>query len=244
MIMPLSLCLLLMGVGLLLLWVTRRQKTGKVLVTAGFVLLLAQGYGWGFQPALKSLEREYPSVTTVPAEAGYRWVVVLGGGTSSDTAIPLHSRLSGDSLARLIEGVRLYRQIPGAKLLVSGGKVFGYGTDADSMRELAVQLGVNPADILTDSESQDTETQAQIVRQMVGGEPVLLVTSASHMSRAAGLFRKAGVNVLPAPANYLVQGNEAFSPTDVFPSSNGFTNAQRLVYEYMGILWAKLRGLL
>lgn len=242
--MPLSLTVLLLLVGLLFLWFTRRQKIGKGLVTAGLALLLAQAYGWGFEPALKSLEREYPPVMVVPADAGYRWVVVLGGGTYSDAAIPLHSRLSQPSLTRLVEGVRLYRQIPGAKLVLSGGEVFGSGSDADAMRELAVQLGVNSADIVTDMASQDTETQAVIVRQLVGNEPVLLVTSASHMSRAVGLFRKAGVAVLPAPAHYLAQSNAGFSPADVFPDSDAFTEAQRAAYEYMGILWAKLRGLL
>ncbi|MBU0653531.1 MAG: YdcF family protein [Gammaproteobacteria bacterium] len=242
MVMPLSLTLLLFLFGLLLLWFTRRQKTGKVLVTAGMLLLLAQVYGWGFEPALKSLEREIPPVVTVPADAGYRWVVVLGGGTYSDKEIPLHSRLGKDSLARLVEGVRLYRQIPGAKLLLSGGKVFGFGSDAESMHNLALQLGVNPADMVLDVESQDTETQAVIVRQMVGSDPVLLVTSASHMSRATGLFRKAGVQVLPAPAHYLAQSNSTFSPTDIFPSTDGFTEAQRVAYEWMGIVWAKLRG--
>ena len=244
MLMPLSLTLLVLLFGLLFLWFTRRQKLGKVLVTAGVTLLLAQSYGWGFKPALQSLEREYPPLTVVPTAVNYRWIVVLGGGTYSDEAIPLHSRLSQDSLARLVEGVRLYRQVLGAKLVLSGGEVFGSGADAVAMRELAVQLGVNPADIVTDAVSQDTETQAVIVQQLVGNEPVLLVTSASHMSRSVGLFRKAGVVLLPAPAHYLVQRNAGFRPADAFPDSNAFTVAQRAAYEYMGILWAKLRGLL
>ncbi|HRJ51226.1 MAG TPA: ElyC/SanA/YdcF family protein [Candidatus Thiothrix moscowensis] len=238
-IMPLSLSFLLLLGGLLLLWLSRRQKTGKVLATLGFLLLLAQGYGWGFESALRSLEREYPPVVGLPADV--RWVVVLGGGTSSDMALPLHSRLSEASLARLVEGVRLYRQQAGAKLLVSGGRVFGSGADADAMQALAVQLGVNPADIVLDMDSQDTETQAQVIRQQVGAERVALVTSASHMPRAVGLFRQAGVEVLPAPTHYLEQSNAAFSPTDVFPDSDNFTEARRAVYEYMGVMWAKLR---
>lgn len=244
MMMPLSLTLLLFLCGLLFLWFTRRQKTGKVLVTAGMLLFLAQVYGWGFEPALKSLEREISPVAAVPAGGGYHWVVVLGGGSYSDQAIPLYLRLSKDSLARLVEGVRLYRQLRGAKLLVSGGQVFGFGSDAEAMRDLAVQLGVNPADIVTDVASQDTEAQAVIVRKVVGDAPVLLVTSASHMPRSVSLFRKAGVEVLPAPTYFMAQSNEAFSPTDLFPSVDGFNEAQRVVHEWMGIVWAKLRGVM
>ncbi|MDD5393389.1 MAG: ElyC/SanA/YdcF family protein [Thiothrix sp.] len=241
-IMPLSLCVLLLLAGLLLLWFSRRQRTGKVLATAGFVLLLAMGYGWGFSPMLKTLEREYTPVLDASTLVGVKWVVVLGGGTSSDAALPLSARLGEGSLARLVEGVRLYRQIPGATLLVSGGRVFGSGSDAEAMRELAVSLGVNAADIRVDTQSPDTETQAKIIREMVGGDKVLLVTSASHMPRSVGLFQRAGVNVVPAPTHYLEQSNAAFSPTDVFPDSDGMQKAQRVVYEYLGILWARLRG--
>jgi Uncharacterized conserved protein len=240
--MPLSLCVLLLLIGLVLLWFTHRQKTGKVLVTAGSVLLLAVSYGLGFAPALKALEHEYPPVTAVVGDA--KWVAVLGGGTFSDTAIPLHARLSEASLGRLVEGIRLYRQLPGAKLLVSGGQVYGSGSDAESMREMAVSLGVNPADIRVDEESPDTETQALIIRQMVGDDKVLLVTSASHMPRAVGLFRLAGVNVAPAPTHYVVQDNAGFSPADLFPDSDSVLVAQRVAYEYLGIVWAKLRGII
>ena len=241
-LMPLSLTVLLLVIGLLLLWFSRRQLLGKTLVTMGVMLLLALGYGWGFSPALKALEREYPPVVDASNLAGLKWVVVLGGGTSSDAALPLETRLSDASLARLVEGVRLYRQMPGAKLLVSGGSVFGYGSDADAMQALAIGLGVNPADIVLDMESPDTETQAKLIRTMVGNERVVLVTSASHMPRSVGLFERAGVGVLPAPTHYLVQDNAGFSPTDVFPSHKGFLEAQRVVHEELGMLWGRLRG--
>ena len=240
-IMPLSLCVLLLLIGLVLLWFTHRQKTGKVLVTAGSVLLLAVSYGWGFAPALKALEHEYPPVM---AAADAKWIAVLGGGTFSDAGIPLHARLSEASLGRLVEGIRLYRQLPGATLLVSGGRVYGSGSDAESMREMAVSLGVNPADIRVDEESPDTETQALIIRQMVGDDKVFLVTSASHMPRAVGLFRLAGVNVVPAPTHYVVQDNAGFSPAELFPDSDSVLVAQRVAYEYLGIVWAKLRGII
>ena len=241
-LMPLSLTVLLLVIGLLLLWFSRRQLLGKTLVTMGVMLLLVLGYGWGFSPALKALERKYPPVVDASNLAGLKWVVVLGGGTSSDAALPLATRLTEASLARLVEGVRLYRQMPGAKLLVSGSSVFGYGSDADAMQALAIGLGVNPADIVLDMESPDTETQAKLIRTMVGNERVVLVTSASHMPRSVGLFERAGVGVLLAPTHYLVQDNTGFSPTDVFPSHKGFLEAQRVVHEELGMLWGRLRG--
>jgi uncharacterized SAM-binding protein YcdF (DUF218 family) len=141
-----------------------------------------------------------------------KWVVVLGGGTSSDASLPPNAPLSDATLARLVEGVRVHRQLPGSRLVLSGADVFGWGSDAESMSALALALGVAREDIVVDAGSPDTETQARNIRQIVKGEPCVLVTSAAHMRRAIALFRKAGLDPIPA------------------------------AYEYLGIAWAALRG--
>lgn len=240
-LLPLSLTLLLLTVGLLLLWLTRRQLIGKVLVSLAALLLLAQSYGWGFNGALRELERTYLPLQQLPPEVG--WVVVLGGGTYGDASLPLHATISSSSLARLVEGVRLYRQRPGVKLLVSGGRAADSGADADSMADLALQLGVNPADIVRDDFSADTEAQAQVVKRMVGDAPVALVTCASHMPRSMGLFQRAGVKAVAAPTQFLVQDGAGWV-SDMFPEAKDLFRAYRAVYEYLGIGFAKLRGVM
>jgi uncharacterized SAM-binding protein YcdF (DUF218 family) len=239
---PLPLCLLVMAGGIALLWFTRRQKAGKVLVTTSFVLLVLLSYGWGSGPLLRSLERaNEPFISALP-DTEIKWVVVLGGGTSSDTEIPMVARLSEASLARLIEGVRLHRQIPGSKLILSGGSFFGWGADAESMSALALSLGVSAEAIMTDAMSLDTETQARSIKDMVTGDKFILVTSASHMRRAVGIFRKVGLDPIPAPTHYLAQTNREVSPADFYPGSGGIRSAEAVVYEYLGSAWAKLRG--
>jgi uncharacterized SAM-binding protein YcdF (DUF218 family) len=242
-LMPVPLCLSLLMLGLVLLWFTRRQRAGKWLATLGAVALLLLGYGVVSSRALAGLERQYASVTDVSATAGrVRWVVVLGGGSSADEGLPAVQRLSEGSLARLVEGVRLQRQLPGSKLLLSGGAVFGSDPDSETMRALAVELGVDPAALDLDSVSPDTETQAEVVRGRLGDEEFYLVTSASHMPRALALFRKAGTNPLPAPTHFLTQRNRATSPSDFFPTSAGLRRAEAATYEYLGLAWAKVRG--
>lgn len=243
---PLSLTLILLVLGVSLLWFSRRQTTGKIFITVGSVLLLSVSYGWGFKSVLHDLEHQYPPITTSTQLQGVKWIVVLGGGTSADTSLPLYARLQQASLARLIEGVRLYKQIAGAKLVVSGGKVFNSGADAESMQALAIALGVTPTDIVQDAVSQDTETEALIIKQIVGNDWIALVTSASHMPRSVALFQQAGVTLIAAPTDYLVQEESGWSPRDFFPNADPDTvlQSERMVYEYLGIGWAKLRGLL
>jgi len=167
---------------------------------------------------------------------------VLGGGSSADEGLPAAMRLSEGSLARLVEGIRLQRQLPGSRLLLSGGSVFGSDPDAHTMRALAVGLGVDPASIVLDAASPDTETQAEAVRAQLGTEEFFLVTSASHMRRSVALFRKAGTNPIPAPTHFLVQEGRLLGPGDFFPSSGGLRRVEAAAYEYLGLAWAKIRG--
>lgn len=246
-LMPVPFCLALLVAGLLLLWFTRRQRAGRWLATAGALALVLLGYGFASGRLLAGLERRHAPLTVeeeaAAAAAGrVRWVVVLGGGSSSDAALPAHMRLSEASLTRLVEGIRLQRKLPGGRLLVSGGEVFGYGSDAETMRALALDLGVEPGALVLDAASPDTETQAQVVRAQVGEEEFFLVTSASHMRRALALFRKAGTRPLPAPTHFLAQENRGLAPADFFPSAGGLRAAEAVVYEYLGLAWAKVRG--
>jgi uncharacterized SAM-binding protein YcdF (DUF218 family) len=242
-LMPVPFCVALLLVGLLLLWFTRRQRAGKLFVTAGALLLTLLGYGFASDGLLRSLERRHaPIITAEAATRPVRWIVVLGGGSSSDAGLPPAERLSEASLERLVEGVRLHRQLPGSRLLLSGGSVFGSGSDAEAMHALALELGVEPAALVLDDVSLDTESQAQAVSSQLGGEEFFLVTSASHMPRATALFLKAGTHPLPAPTHFLAQESRGRSPGDFFPGSGGLRKSETSLYEYLGMAWAKVRG--
>ena len=239
---PLPLCFLLIAAGLVLLWFTRRQKTGKVLATSGFVLLVVVSYGFLSAPLLRSLEHGIPQPDEA-ALAPVKWIVVLGGGSSTDTSLPVTSRANGTTLARLAEGIRLQRQMPNARLLLSGAAILNTGSDAKSMAAIATALGVPPASIVLDEESPDTETQAVNVGRIVKGEPFVIVTSAYHMPRAMGLFVKAGLRPVPNPAQYLTgRSTGGFAPSDVYPTTGGLVTTQIVEHEYLGFAWAKLRG--
>lgn len=242
-LMPVPLCLALLVAGLLLLWLTRRQRAGKYLATAGTLLLVLLGYGFVSNRLLVPLERQYQPVTDARAAAGrVRWVVVLGGGSNSDRSLPEGMRLSEASLARLVEGLRLQRQLPESRLLLSGGSVFGSEPDAETMRALALNLGIEPSSLVLDAASPDTETQAEAVRAHVGSEEFFLVTSASHMRRSVALFKRAGTNPIPAPTHFLAQESRGIGPGDFLPGSGGLRRAETVAYEYLGLAWAKLRG--
>jgi len=232
---PLSVVLVAATVGLVLLWFTRRQRLGKLIATAAFLLLVTLAYGWLGCPALQALEREYAPMASPPP--GIKWIVVLGGGASSDPDLPPLWRASDATLARAVEGVRLHRQLPDARLVFSGGAVFGSGSDAETMSALALGLGVARERIVNEGVSEDTESQARVIREMLKGEPCILVTSAVHMRRSLALFRKQGIDALPAPTHYLSQSNAGIQPADFFPRPGRIRGADAAAHEYLGLAW-------
>jgi len=232
----------ILAAGLALLWFTRRQKAGKALVTVGAALLLLLGNHGISGTLLRPLEERYPPLTLPPGqgapgaiEKGER-IVVLGGGYSTDPRVDTASRLTEITLARLVGGIELYRKMPGSKLILSGGPP----PLAETMEKVALNLGVPQQDIILDTKSRNTREEAFLIAPIVGETPFLLVTSASHMPRAMALFRKLGMNPTAAPTDFLAQRTQGWTPDDIYPSYYGLYEAERAVYECLGITWEKL----
>ncbi len=234
----------LLLIGLVLLWFTRRQKAGRILVAAGTFLLLALGCGPLPSIFLRTLEQRYPPVapSTLQAAAGRSTgstcIVVLGSGYSPDPSVDLDSHLSQDGVVRLLKGIQLCRQAASCKLVLSGGPPGA----AQTMGKIALSMGIQQQDIILEERSRNTEEEARFIQPTVGASPFLLVTSASHMPRAMGLFRKLGMKPIAAPTDYLAKTGGPFSPDYFYPSTGGLSKAERTVYEYLGIAWEKLLG--
>ena len=239
---PLCLCIELLLLGLFLLWFTRKQRAGKIIVSLGVILLCLLSYGAVSNSLLRPLEYKYPPLVHLEAVHDIKWIVVLGGGHISDPGIPCTSQLSDASIARLVEGVRLYKMLPGSKLILSGGSAFDPVPDAEILQDCALAIGVRKKDLVLESVSKDTKDEARLIEKIVGDDSFVLVTSASHMPRAMALFKRRGMHPIPAPTEYLAKARQKISPAMFFPSADGLQKAERAFHEYLGLAWAKLRG--
>jgi uncharacterized SAM-binding protein YcdF (DUF218 family) len=247
MLQPLLVGLGLLTLGLALLWFTRRQRAGKVLVTVGFGLLglfslpiVGAGLVHPLEAGQLSL---YPAERLAAATAGRnpRWIVVLGAGHAPDGRYPPVDQLGATALGRLAEGVRLHHELPGTKLLLSGS----YGDrerHAEVMAQAAVTLGVPRQDIELDPTTVDTEDEATKLGQRVGKDDFILVTSATHMSRALALFRGRGLDPIPSPAQHVGLGEPGLRAGDFVPHAGALARSQIALHEYVGRLWSRLRG--
>lgn len=249
-LLPLPFSLLLSFLGLYLLWFSAKQKAGKILVSVGLVILTLFSYRVISDKLLRPLERQYDAfgikssstVSRSENEPAIKFVVVLGGGHTSDPELPPISQISKSSLVRLVEGIRIYRKYPGAKLLVSGGDVFDPVSEAEIMARVAREIGVPERDIILESKSKDTRDEALFIKPIVGNEPFALVTTASHIPRSMALFKKLGMNPIPSPIGHSVKDEQGLSPSSFFPSTGSIRKTELAIHEYLGMTWAKLRG--
>jgi uncharacterized SAM-binding protein YcdF (DUF218 family) len=249
-ISPASLSLGISLIGLLLLLFTKRQGAGKVFVAIGLLLMVLFSYSFMPNYLLRPLEGKYGPYYIQLANNSYvsegrhpvKFIVVLGAGHISDPKLPITSQIGRESLVRLVEGIRMYRKYSGVKLILSGGTGFGSTPTADVMAQVAKDLGVDEEDIILESQSKDTKDEAQLMKSLVGNNHFILVTSASHMPRSIALFKRQGMNPIPAPTGHLVIRKESLSPSSFFPRSGNLHKAEKSFHEYLGIAWAKLRG--
>lgn len=239
-LLPLPLLLLLMAAGLLLLWLTRWQKSAKVLLSVSWLLLLLLSLQPVADRLLLPLENRYPTWNGTTPVA---WIVVLGGGYTWNPAWAPGSNLIGNSLPRVTEGVRQWRRNPQAKMIFTGAAA-GQNprSNAAVAADVAMSLGVPHSAIITLDSPKDTAEEAQAVKQITGNSAFLLVTSANHLPRAMAFFHHAGLAPIPAPANQMAIVSPLNGWERALPSPLWLSHSERAIYETLGQIWQHLRG--
>ena len=238
-LMPLPLGVVFIVLAIILLYRNKLQKAKFVLLfTVAWFFLFS--YSPFVDLLLKPLESTYATLHQAPKETKY--IYVLGGGHATDESQPITSQVKGPSVVRLNEGIRLYRQLQGnAKLIVSGHSgSYDPISHAAMQEQLAMALGVPKEHIILRPEPRDTQEEAMAAKDLVGEEPFILVTSASHMARAMKFFNHEGLTPLPAPTNHLAS-IQHLNYTDFF-SSEALMKSRIVFHEVIGMLWQKIKG--
>lgn len=241
---PLSLAFLLLVAGLLaglLRW--RRIRTGAVALAA--ILLFVTLFTSAGSVLLQTLEDRFPRA--VPPAGGPGCIVMLGGGVEAEVISARGGFEMNQAGDRFVETLRLARDFPEARILVSGGdgSFSGrYEGDAAVASRFFDTFGIAPERLIRETQSRTTFENVAYTKTLLtenGLANCLLVTSAFHMPRSVGLFRKAGLEVLPWPTDYRTTGEARLALDFTQPSTNSqlMTTALR---EWTGLLVYYLAG--
>lgn len=233
--MPFPIFLILVAIGFYF-WQRKDDRRAKKIFLFALLWISLLSYPPFSALLLLPLERTYTKVELT--DTPLKYIHILGSGHTSNPHIPLSSEIGLVSLARLNEGVSIYKAHGNMKLIFSGYGGRDPVSNARKNAQMAIALGVNPADIILLETPQDTQEEAIASKKIVGDEPLILVTSASHMVRASALFHKAGVTVIQAPTDFQVKGNDELWQ---LPSADGLGRSEAAFHEYLGLLWGKLK---
>lgn len=246
-LLPPSSLLLILLIGFLFAITKRYSKMGKIFI---FVALLTS-YLLSIRPVsdalIKPLESSFPPLPKASLSLHNKekiTIVVLTGGAVDLAWLTIRPAPSRASLARLIHGIILYRQIPDAALVISGGSGDPESPDiseANAMKDVAISLGISEKGIVVEGCSKNTVESVKALKGIVENRSVILVTSAFHMKRSVAMFKKIGMNVIPAPTDYKSE-QKKITFYSFIPRAENLEKSSTALYEYMGLTWYKIRG--
>ncbi len=244
---PLTLCLVLVPLGLLLMrWHWRRLGGG--LIALGLVWLLLWSLPVPSFWLRAGLERQVPQrvAADYPEVAA---IVVLGGGAEGDRPGWRDGPDLSSAADRVWFASRLYHAGRAPLVILVGGIVDDEGStepEADAMATFIEDLGVPASALLLEQHSRNTwenafYTEGLLRDRHIGN--VLLVTSALHMPRAVAIFRKLGIATIPAPTDF-----EAVPPSGPWllrwlPDAGALNGSSRALKEYLGLWVYRMRGM-
>jgi len=215
-----------------------RRRTAAALWIGAALLLYLAAIGPVANALLRPLEASYPALPDAQILPSVRFIAVLGNGYDPRDGIPITAALPLDGLARITEGVRLLRLLPGAKLVVSGGAIGREAPSALGYATFAQSLGVEPGDIVKLDQALDTADEARGVTALVGDSAFYLVTSAYHMRRAMRLMQHAGAHPIAAPTGQLTSLRPELAAGFLVPNSASLRKTEVALHEYLGLLIA------
>ena len=222
------------------LWFRSRATTALCLLA-----LLAIGIAPVGALMVEPLEDRFPAPPSdMPAPYG---VIVLGGAIDDEMSAARGQVSLGDGAERLTQTVLLARRFSDARIVYTGGNNALRGArtnEASEGRKLLIALGVDAERIAVETQSRNTDENARFSRDLMRPQPGqrwLLVTSAWHMPRAMGLFRKAGFDVVAAPVDYRSRGAGGDWQFNSNPL-RGWRNVEVAAHEWVGLVFYWLSG--
>lgn len=208
--MPATWLGILLVTGTALLW-TRWHRAGRVVLTGtvGFIALIT------IFPAgeylVEKLENRFPPVRQLSAPI--TGIVVLGGSVHQGLTQARGQPALKEGAERLTEAVYLSRKFPEAKIVFTGGSgsvLYPDLKEAETAKLFFARMGLPPDRLVFESESRNTWENALLTKKLLQpdkNERWVLITSASHMPRSIGVFRKIGWNIIPYPVDYGTYGD-------------------------------------
>ncbi len=229
--------------AIVLLWTRWRRSARRLLVILAVVMVSLAVFPIGTW-MIVPLENRFPPVREIPPSVV--GVITLGGAVNQFKTVARDQTSLSGRVERLTEFVAVARRRPELRLVYTGGSGSLRRQDLKETlvaRRLFAEIGFDPALVVYEDQSRNTHENAVMTHALIrpGPEDIwVLITSAMHMPRSVGVFRKAGWKVLPYPVDYKTDGTGEFRYFHGFPS--GFVSLGTALKEWAGLLAYRVLG--
>jgi uncharacterized SAM-binding protein YcdF (DUF218 family) len=178
----------------------------------------------------------------------YDYAIVLGGMIWYDARQDKPQFMRGSD--RIFQTLPLLHSGQIKKIIISGGSgSISHPEEKESviLKNYLVKMGIPDSCIITENQSRNTRENALLTKKLmdslnIKGE-VLFVTSAFHLRRAIGCFKKAGIEkIVPYPTDRY-SGPRKYELDFMFlPNADAMDQWNLLLHEITGYIIYKMRG--
>lgn len=221
------------------------RRFGAWLSLVSALLLLLMGFGPLGSFLVGPLEARFPELRDDMAPPD--GIIVLGGSVDEELSSRRGHVVFTESAQRLTAPIELKRRFPKARLVFTGGSgrlMSSSATEADAVQRFWRAVGIDQGDVLYEDRSRNTIENAEFTKALVQpkpGERWLLVTSASHMPRSVGIFRKVGFPVIAFPVDFHTSG-DVWRPRIPHSTSRGMLLTDMAAHEWIGLAINRVMG--
>jgi len=244
-LLPPGLSIAMIVVGLLI--IKRFYTSGKVLLIAGFSLLIILSLPISAQGLNQLLEQDKALTINELKNTKAKVIIVLGAGRYKN-AIEYEEQtdsISSSALERLSYAVYLHKKTK-LPLLLSGGSPRGEMLSEASIMQTTLNNKFQLKAKWLDKNSSNTWNNAKYSSEILKPlkiENIILVTHAVHLPRARMAFEHFGLKVTAAPLGFRATNKKEDSYTilDFLPSAHAMSSSSAALHEFIGYIWYLIR---
>jgi uncharacterized SAM-binding protein YcdF (DUF218 family) len=232
-----------LGLSLWAFFTKNQVRRRRLILVAVLVLFVS-----GNKVLVNELARAWEMEPVAANQRLPKTAIVLGGYAEWDQ---FRNRVQmSDAADRIYSAINLYQQGKIHTIVLSGGAASLTGrikAEADYVLPVLRGFGIPDSAIIKESKSRNTFENAintaALLHSLKRNDTILLITSAFHMRRAVGAFKKAGIAVVPYPVHYISDyGRGYFLPDFFIPSTEAMFRFDALLKEWIGYFAYSVSG--
>ena len=232
----------LVALGLRLLNQAPRFRLLLTIIAIGQLLLFA----WPpvTTELIENLESKARSLQAHNTGGPYVAILLLGGGISP--GIPgVKTANAHEAFDRVIHAARLYHEGLAPRVIVSGGTALrdlypGAQSEAAAMKDMLILMGVQSSAIISEDQSlttrQNMSLSAELLKNHAISGRLALVTSATHIPRAAATAQRAGLKVDAFPTDWAEPRSLRPVTMRWLPNAQALEESERALKEWLALL--------